>query len=647
MNQRWAHHAVVLLGAVVSAVLIGPLAPVRDPASEPARLAPASGPRSGAAQPEREPEPDGAAAFHSAVSCSAERSLATPSGNPPRLSCRQVRAILGELAMRSAGSLTQPRAKEFADLLVGWLDPHGLWSAAPDAPLGPTLRAHAGELITEMRRPSTGTEPCAAALTLGSELSAWVAQLALRYQSSFERVRPFERTRTIALSLAPVFQDDPVTEPARALAGRLGERIASFGRTFPSLRSATEEAARARYFPELSADGWSEVVLAAALRAYVPLVDPHGDWVPFEEEGSLYADDPGLESGPRLWRQITRTAVGVRIVDAPHPPLAVGDLVLSVDGVTTAGLPLEQAEQLARVRPTQGNARRVEVLRHQTNELAQLSVEFNESDGEGGRGAALETEEVRFGDSQVLVVRLPDVRDGLGEELGSLFHAARGRGLAGVLLDLRGNGGGSTDAAGALLGLFLPGVPLFPLASHGQLLEVMHASVPPVEQRFAGPIAALVDGYTASAAEMIAGALMSYKRGPLLGSRTFGKGCIQEYVDDHQGKGVLRITTLVFSLPDGSPVQRVGLTPELRVVSQQAREREADLIQAPPSYRGPDVRDRSLSPSPAWPSHGGRVGPCRDRVVCRALQRLGASAVAPRSFAARRSRPASAAALRN
>jgi carboxyl-terminal processing protease len=495
--------------------------------------------------------------------------------------------------------------------------------------------------MAELHQRPDAPEPCTTALALGGELAGWVGELSRVYERATTRVRSSSPAHAATLARAAAFQDDPVTEPARGLARRLAEGVARFHAAFPREGLRTADAARARYFPELSAEAWSEVVLAAALRAYVPLVDPHGDWAPFEEEWSLYADDPGLDGESRLWRQITRTAVGVRIVDGPHPPLAMGDLVLSVDGMVTAGMPLEQAEQLARLDPPSGNVRRLEVLRRGRTEVEELDVDFGQVEESGEPGVALESEQVRFGDGQVLVVRIPDVADGLGEALGHLLDEARSENPSGVLLDLRGNGGGSTDAAAALIGLFLPGAPLFPLASRGQLVEVMRAREPSLEQRFLGPVAVLVDGYTASAAEMIAGAFLSYQRGPLLGSHTFGKGCIQEYVDDHERKGVMRVTTLLFALPDGSPIQRTGLEPDLLVLSPSGREREADISQSLPSYSGPDVRDRRIAAGPAWPSHRGRVGPCSDRGVCRALQRLGAPQPAQRSPLARRPRTAS------
>jgi carboxyl-terminal processing protease len=152
-----------------------------------------------------------------------------------------------------------------------------------------------------------------------------------------------------------------------------------------------------------------------------------------------------------------------------------------------------------------------------------------------------------------------------------------------------------------------------------------------VTDRWTGPVAALVDGDTASAAEMIAGALLSYHRGSVAGARTYGKGCAQEYLDDEAHAGVLRLTTLVYALPDGSPVQKVGLLPGLQVGLGTSTEREGMLPHAVASWRGPDVRDRSRIAEVPWPAHHGRVGPCQDESICRVLRAVGA----PRTAIAR------------
>lgn len=550
----------------------------------------------------------------------ATRPLRVPDGAPPRLGCAEARAIVRDVHARFAVATEGPKTELFADLLVGWLDPHGLWSAAPDAPTRPVLRGGADALLSELR--SSDGAPCETAARAGVELERWVSELGTIYDLGTRAKPRGSRARAHAQAIEPIFEDDPVTLPARVLARSLGERLSRLEHAYPGLSPDFLGGARSRYFPELDRESWSEVVLSAAVRAYVAALDPHGAWTPLDEEWSLYADEPGLGTDSRLWGRVTRNAAGVRVVAEPAPPLAIGELVLSIDGVPTVGMPLEQVEQLSRVDPKSGATRRVLVARANEEAPRELEVSVAESDDPSDDVAELESERVRYGDGHALVVTLPTVADGVEEAFAHLLEELRDQNLAGLLIDLRGNGGGSTDAALGVIGLFLPGAPVFPLASRGQVVEVMRANPPPRAGIFRGAAATLVDGRTASAAEMIAGALGAYARGPIVGARTFGKGCIQEYTEDPTGNGVLRLTSLLFALPNGAPLQGVGLNPDLPLTLPKIDEREATVPGALPSYTGPDVRSRGPA-SPAWPRHHQRVGPCKDPVPCAALARLG------------------------
>jgi carboxyl-terminal processing protease len=257
--------------------------------------------------------------------------------------------------------------------------------------------------------------------------------------------------------------------------------------------------------------------------------------------------------------------------------------------------------------------------------------------------SGLHAKRVAYGDGEVLVVAVPEVPDDLGDRVEDALELARGDAL-GVVLDLRGNGGGSTDGALDAIAPFLPGAPLFPMRRRDGSLEVDRAPMP-LGPRWDGPVAVLVDEETASAAEMITGALASYGRAVVLGRPTYGKGCAQEYLDDDAGAGLLRLTTLVFARPDGEPMQRTGIVPDVTLGPAPPTatllptppmkqlpgpvEREATLSHSPSPWRGPDVRSGTY-PRPEWPSHGGRVGPCADPELCRALSSLGARRAAAR-----------------
>ncbi len=147
---------------------------------------------------------------------------------------------------------------------------------------------------------------------------------------------------------------------------------------------------------------------------------------------------------------------------------------------------------------------------------------------------------------------------------------------------------------------------------------------------------------------MIAGALGSYHRGPIVGATTFGKGCAQEYLDDERpGRRTAPDDAALLRCPTGRPCSAWASPPRSasRSPSSTPDDREATLPHAPPSWHGPDVRDRSVLAhvddgtwSVSWPSHGGNVGPCKDGDTCRALRMLGPTAATARRTTAGKGR---------
>ena len=558
-----------------------------------------------------------------------------PSGEPTSLSCEEARTIVDQVRAGLAYAPAPVPVDPFATSAADWLDPHGLLTLAKDAPASNAIAKAAPELLVDIEgRRQRG---CASALGPAAVLEKWASEL----RDAFDRGRAKGEGDAHSAAGEPL----PPTGAAREVAEEIGRRAGIFERTYGKDGTLYVDEARRRFFPPLDKNGWSKVVLASAVRAYVPLVDPHGEWAPFDEESRIYEVDLASRPPGRLWSHAVPTAVGIRLTDGTAPPFATDDVVLAVAGVATAGLPLEQVDQLAYTTiegATQsgtnkkaGDAKAATAVVLRKGEMTTLELEKNESVTEASHESpTLAVERMQYGDGDILVVGIKDVRDDLGDDLASILATERDRGerkLAGVVLDLRGNGGGSTDGALGALSLFLPGAPLFAMRRRDGTIEIDRAPVPRDRDRWTGPVATLLDGTTASAAEMIAGALSTYKRGTSIGTTTFGKGCAQEYVDDDAHTGVLRLTTLVYALADGTPVQRVGLSPQIRfpfVVKDSdgpAEDREAKLTRAAPAWRGPDLRDPTLVPidDAPWPAHGGTVGPCQDADVCKSLRLLG------------------------
>jgi carboxyl-terminal processing protease len=573
-----------------------------------------------------------------------DRPLTVPNGAPSALECDDARTVVAQARAALALPPGPIDAAKFAEATSDWLDPHGLWSVAPDAPVGALIRKDADRLLADLQAPAAS--PCVAAREIGARLHAWADELRRVFDEGAEAgrasVKPGARAieEGFRIASATPFEDGTVTRSAKDLARELGRQAGVAGATFGPRMAPFVAAARAHAAPDLDDQAWSRVVIAAALRAYIPQLDAHGAWAPLDEEISIY--DLSLEAEPpeRLWTEMTRTAVGVRIDHGGLGPLSEGDVVLQVDDVRLAGISVEQAEQVSVVEAAHpGVATRVTVLRAHAKEPVVVALEPQRVDAGDGEDAApasapaeLPHDLVRYGDGRVLVVAIHDVPDDLGPRLESTLDHARhaARDLRGVMLDRRANGGGSTDGAIAALGLFLPGAPLFPMRRRDGGVEVERAPEVSVDRRWKGPVAVLVDGDSASAAEMIAGAIGAYHRGPVVGDRTYGKGCAQEYLDDDAHTGVLRLTTLLYALPDGSAVQKTGIAPNVQLNLPPATEHEAQLTRALDAWRGPDVRDTEHVREVPWTTHAGRVGPCHDAVLCRALRAVGAQSAAAR-----------------
>ncbi len=157
------------------------------------------------------------------------------------------------------------------------------------------------------------------------------------------------------------------------------------------------------------------------------------------------------------------------------------------------------------------------------------------------------------------------------------------------MLDLRRNGGGYRDGAVAVASHFV----------RGTVVTTQERGLPP--QRFGAdaktaplgaPLAVLVDGDTASAAEIVAGAIQDERAGTLVGSRTFGKGLVQEIFPLPSGAAI-KLTTASYLTPAGHDIERVGIAPDVVV---------AEPADAHPGEPGRDPQlDRALAllgPSP-------------------------------------------------
>jgi carboxyl-terminal processing protease len=151
--------------------------------------------------------------------------------------------------------------------------------------------------------------------------------------------------------------------------------------------------------------------------------------------------------------------------------------------------------------------------------------------------------------------------DELLKQLSELRKLASGE-LSGVVLDMRNNPGGLVNEATAVADEFLSSGVIFTTRRRGSVVDDLRADALGALKR--GPVAVLVNEYSASAAELVAGALQDNKRASIVGAPTFGKGSVQTIVDLPGGAG-LQLTTLRYYTPSGRPIQAQGVKPDILV----------------------------------------------------------------------------------
>ncbi len=322
------------------------------------------------------------------------------------------------------------------------------------------------------------------------------------------------------------------------------------------------ERVRASYVDEVDpAD-----LIEAAINGMLTSLDPHSGYLPPKDFSDMRVQTRGEFGG--LGIEVTQEDGFVKVVSpmdgtpADAAGIEAGDMITHVDGESVLGLTLDEAVE--RMRGPVGSEIVITVVREGRSEPFDVSIIRDTI-----RLTAVRTR--KEGDSVVLRVTtfndqtFPNLRDGLQkavEEAGGLD------GINGVVLDLRNNPGGLLTQAIRVADAFLDQGEI--VSTRGRLEgtgERFNASRGDLIE--GKPIVVLINGGSASASEIVAGALQDHRRGIVVGTRSFGKGSVQT-VMPLRGDAAMRITTSRYYTPSGRSIQALGVSPDI-VVTQPPR----------------------------------------------------------------------------
>ncbi|MGH8030550.1 MAG: S41 family peptidase [Arenimonas sp.] len=315
-------------------------------------------------------------------------------------------------------------------------------------------------------------------------------------------------------------------------------------------------------------------LMRAALRGLLADLDPHSAYL--EREGAEQLTELttgryvgiGVELELRGERELTVVAP-VDGGPAAKAGLHSGDVIVAIDDHPIVGRDVDTASEGLRGPP--GSPVKLRVRRSGTADPLEFTLVRAQITVRAVSGRLLEPgyAYIRIGSFQA------DTGADLAAQVRKLTDANGAR-LRGVLLDLRSNPGGVLASAVASADVFLDGGLV--VRSRGRL-ATSNASyrANPGDLISGAPIVALIDSGTASAAEVLAGALQDHHRARLVGSRSFGKGSIQSVVPLANGDAV-KLTTGRYFTPGGHSIQARGLTPDVRLAGDRAAGvREQDL----------------------------------------------------------------------
>jgi carboxyl-terminal processing protease len=313
-------------------------------------------------------------------------------------------------------------------------------------------------------------------------------------------------------------------------------------------------------------------LLQAAIRGMVASLDPYSAYLDGEEYDEIKISSSGRYSGVGIEISIEDEQV---VVIAPFDgsPAALagirsGDVIVTIDGVPVNSSTM--SDTIGRMRGAEGSSVKIGIMREGNAEPLLFTLKRSRVDLHSVRAELLEP---GFG-----YLRISQFSETTGDDLGLALKDLRKRNgapLKGLVLDMRDNPGGVLEAAVAVADAFLEGGVI--VTAKGRTPDSkFEMDATPGDALNGAPIIVLVNGGTASAAEIVAGALKDHHRAKLMGRTTFGKGSVQTIMPLADDRAI-KLTTSLYYTPSGVSINHRGIAPDIEL----ARDPKAPVVALP------------------------------------------------------------------
>lgn len=379
---------------------------------------------------------------------------------------------------------------------------------------------------------------------------------------------------TLAGVIATTQVAGPLLAQETARNSNVYEQLDLFGDIFERIRS--------QYVEEVDAGE----LIEAAIDGMLTSLDPHSSYLSPDDAAQMRVQTRGEFGG--LGIEVTQEEGFVKVVSpidgtpADEAGIEAGDFVTHVDGESVLGLTLDEAVDM--MRGPVGSEIIITVVREGESEPFDVSIIRDTI-----KLTAVRTRTV--GETVVLRVTtfndqtFPNLRDGLREQIA---EAGGIDNVNGFVVDLRNNPGGLLTQAIRVSDAFLEKGEI--VSTRGRKPEDGDRyNATPGDLAEGKPIVVLINGGSASASEIVAGALQDHRRAIVVGTKSFGKGSVQT-VMPLKGDGAMRLTTARYYTPSGRSIQNLGVTPDILVQQPQRAATEATTEEQPKGRSEADLR---------------------------------------------------------
>ncbi len=350
-------------------------------------------------------------------------------------------------------------------------------------------------------------------------------------------------------------------------------------------------------------------LIYGGIKGMLETLDAHSSFLPPDVFKEMQVETQGSFGGLGIEitvkdRQLTVVAP-IEGTPADRAGIHAGDRIVKIDGNPTKDMTLMEA--VKKLRGPRGTRVILTILRDDSPGPFELSLTREVIEVRSVRAKGL--------DDGIAYIRIASFHERTGKDLQKAIEQLSKDGMSALVLDLRNNPGGLLNQAVQVSDLFL---------EKGQLIVYTEGRIKNQDLRFSAehsteipkvPMVVLINGGSASASEIVAGALQDWKRAVVLGTKTFGKGSVQTVIPLSDGSG-LRLTTAKYFTPKGRAIHGNGLHPDIVVESPRPTPTKATGAQGekegePAKDRPNGRQDRKISEEEGDPNLqlGKRDGP--------------------------------------